>query len=156
MRHACVRMGFKLLNWTTSRSLPSSGETLEQRPLQTDQLSVFFRVIDNLLTCKLVEKERHLPIGLMSKNWTGVCRMALNMPLCRFWADFTRTLKKSKQRRKPNTTEAAVKPDKSTGGKKTPSAQYNAILVPTIQGHHALKGLLLSILNEAQKEITST
>lgn len=57
MRHACVRMGVKLPNWTTSRSLPSSGEMLEQRPLQQ---SVFFTVINNLLKCKLVEKESPL------------------------------------------------------------------------------------------------
>lgn len=60
----------------------------------------------------------HLPIGLISKKCTGVRRMALNMLLCRVWAELTRILKKSKLRRKPNTTEVAVKPEKSREGKK--------------------------------------
>ena len=60
--------------------------------------------------------------------------MALNMLSCRFSAEFTRTLKKSKQRRNPNTTEEAVKPEKTTE-KKPPSVHYNAILVPTVHGH---------------------
>lgn len=34
------------------------------------------------------------------------------MLLCRVWAELTRTLKKSKLRRKPNTTEVAVNPER--------------------------------------------
>lgn len=40
--------------------------------------------------------------------------MALNMLLCSVWAELTRTLKKTKLRMKPNTTEEAVKPDGNT------------------------------------------
>lgn len=58
--------------------------------------------------------ESHLPIGLMSKKCTEVRRMALNMLLWRVWAELTRTLKKIRLRTKPNTTEVAVKADKST------------------------------------------
>lgn len=93
-------------------------------------------------TVSLLTKRPNLPMGLTSKNWTGVRRMALNMQSCRFSAEFTRTLKKSKQRRNPNTTEEAVKPDKSTE-KKTPSAHYNGILMPTFQGHPCIKGTVI-------------
>lgn len=49
--------------------------------------------------------------------------MALNMLLCRVWAELTRTLKKSKLRRKPNTTEVAVNPER--GREKNNSSEYN-------------------------------
>lgn len=50
--------------------------------------------------------------------------MALNILLCKVWAELTRILKKSKLRRKPNTTEVAVKPEreKKKDRKKNPSA----------------------------------
>lgn len=61
----------------------------------------------------------NLPIGLASKKRSEVRMMALNMLLWSFWAELTRTLKKTKVRRKPKTTEVAVKPD--TKKKKTHS-----------------------------------
>lgn len=72
--------------------------------------------------------------------------MASNMLLCRVWAALTRTLKKTKLRRKPNTTEVAVKPDQSRE-KKNPSAHYNAILVVS----YAFKVPVLSMLNGTKK-----
>jgi len=68
----------------------------------------------------------HLPIGLISKKCIEVRRMALNMLLWRVWAEFTRTLKKTKLRRKPNTTEVAVKPDKSTEKKPIRTGQFDS------------------------------
>lgn len=65
----------------------------------------------------------YLPIGLTSKKCTGVRRMVSNMLLCRVWAELTRTLKKSKLRRKPNTTEVAVNPE----------AQKKKISISTLQ-----------------------
>lgn len=52
--------------------------------------------------------------------------MALNILLCKVWAELTRILKKSKLRRKPNTTEVAVKPER----KKKKSISTHLILVP--------------------------
>ena len=59
--------------------------------------------------------ESGLPIGLMSKKCTGVRKMAVNMLLCSVWDELTRTLKKTKLRRKPKTTEEAVNPEESKG-----------------------------------------
>lgn len=91
-------------------------------------LKMFLNALSNTYVY-LVSRERHLPMGLTSKNNTGVRRMALNMLSWRFWADLTRTWKKSKLRRKPNTTGVAVRPEKSVEKKKNPSAHNNVVLV---------------------------
>lgn len=54
----------------------------------------------------------HLPNGLIQKKRFGVQRTALNIPVCRVWAEVNKMLKKIKLQRKPNTTEVAVKPEK--------------------------------------------
>lgn len=56
--------------------------------------------------------------------------MALNILLCKVWAELTRILKKSKLRRKPNTTEVAVKPERKKKGQKKKSISTHLILVP--------------------------
>lgn len=64
--------------------------------------------------------------------------MALNMLSWRFSAEFTRTLKKSQQRRNPNTTEEAVKPDKSTEKKLHQHTIMQSLCLPS-KVTHALK-----------------
>lgn len=98
---------------------------------------------------KLDEEGSHLPIGLISKKCTGVRRMALNMLLCRVWAELTRTLKKTKLRRKPNTTEVAVKPDKGTGKKSISTLQCYPCACSKVS--YAFKVPLLSMLNDTKK-----
>lgn len=82
-------------------------------------------------------------MGLISKNCTGARRMALNMLSCRFWAELTRTLKKSKLRRKPNTTEVAVKPDKSTEKKKIHQHTTMLSLCFMFQGQLCISGVFI-------------
>lgn len=82
-------------------------------------------------------------MGLISKNCTGARRTALNMLSCRFWAELTRTLKKSKLRRKPNTTEVAVKPDKSTEKKKIHQHTTMLSLCFMFQGQLCISGVFI-------------
>lgn len=53
------------------------------------------------------------PIGLMSKNLTGVLRMQLNIRLCNICAELTSVLNMIKLRKKPKMMVATVKPDKT-------------------------------------------
>ena len=58
------------------------------------------------------------------------------MLLCRVWAALTNTLKKTKLRRKPNTTEVAVKPDKSTEEKSISTLKYFPCTCSKVSSHY--------------------
>lgn len=80
--------------------------------------------------------------------------MALNMLLCRVWAELTRTLKKTKLRRKPNTTEVAVKPDKSTGKKHINTLQCYPCACSKVS--YAFKASLLSMLYDTKNRYSTS